>query len=183
MLYRYCPQCGEEFPVDEQKRFQKKQDKISCAACPFVFYNNPVPGVAALIKNNKGEYLLAKRRNEPFLGYWDCPGGFVDQGELPIDAVRRELREEIGAQNIQQIKLVDMILVDYRNEGREEEKSQALTLIYEVDLKDMQNLRPGDDVGEIKFFHPCSFPEKIAFPEQRRFLQRYMKEKCKGCSS
>ena len=31
-----------------------------------------------------------------FPGEWDIPGGHVDQGEDPIDALRREIHEETG---------------------------------------------------------------------------------------
>ena len=42
--------------------------------------------------------LLAARRNRPesLAGLWEFPGGKVEPGESEIDAVHRELREELG---------------------------------------------------------------------------------------
>lgn len=49
----------------------------------------------AIIFNNKGEVLLLKHRFRAGSG-WGLPGGFMEKDEQPIEALRRELREEIG---------------------------------------------------------------------------------------
>ena len=49
----------------------------------------------ALIFNDKQQILLLKHRFRAGTG-WGLPGGFLEKGEQPIDALRRELREEIG---------------------------------------------------------------------------------------
>lgn len=52
---------------------------------------------AALIRD--GRLLLAQRTRPPELaGLWELPGGKVEPGELPGDAVRRELLEELGVE-------------------------------------------------------------------------------------
>ena len=40
--------------------------------------------------------LLAKRGQEPAKGTWSLPGGAVELGEKVLDALKREIREEIG---------------------------------------------------------------------------------------
>lgn len=55
--------------------------------------------VAAVIRGQDGRYLLARRLPEAHLGgLWEFPGGGVEDGELPEEALARELREELGVE-------------------------------------------------------------------------------------
>jgi len=51
--------------------------------------------VAAIITNEKREVLLLEHVLRPASG-WGIPGGFMEYGEQPEEAIRRELREETG---------------------------------------------------------------------------------------
>lgn len=52
---------------------------------------------AAVIRD--GRLLLAQRTRPPELaGLWELPGGKIEPGETPADAVRRELGEELGVE-------------------------------------------------------------------------------------
>jgi A/G-specific adenine glycosylase len=51
----------------------------------------------ACLWNREGKILLQRRPREGFLGgLWELPGGKIERGETPEDALRRELREELG---------------------------------------------------------------------------------------
>ena len=53
--------------------------------------------VAAVIRAADGRVLLTKRPLGSHMGgLWEFPGGKVDAGEAPHDALARELREELG---------------------------------------------------------------------------------------
>ncbi|MDQ3416745.1 MAG: NUDIX domain-containing protein [Actinomycetota bacterium] len=51
------------------------------------------PGVSALIRDEAGRLLLERRADS---GDWSLPGGAVDPGEAPAQALVREVREETG---------------------------------------------------------------------------------------
>jgi 8-oxo-dGTP diphosphatase len=53
--------------------------------------------VAAVVSNQRGEFLLAQRPlGKVYAGYWEFPGGKVEPGEDAATALNRELHEELG---------------------------------------------------------------------------------------
>ena len=52
---------------------------------------------AAVIHDAAGRFLLAQRpAGKAYEGYWEFPGGKVEPGETGVEAMRRELHEELG---------------------------------------------------------------------------------------
>lgn len=57
----------------------------------------PIAVVAGVIIDAQGRVLLAQRPPGSHLaGTWEFPGGKIEPGEAPVDALARELREELG---------------------------------------------------------------------------------------
>ena len=56
-----------------------------------------VPVAVAVLQRRDGRVLLAQRlAGTPFPGYWEFPGGKLEPGESPRQALSRELHEELG---------------------------------------------------------------------------------------
>lgn len=54
--------------------------------------------VTAAVIEHEGRYLVTRRQRGVHLeGYWEFPGGKCEPGESLADCLRRELREELGA--------------------------------------------------------------------------------------
>lgn len=59
--------------------------------------NKVVEVAAAVLQKPDGSFLLARRPvGKIWAGYWEFPGGKLEQGESARDALVRELREELG---------------------------------------------------------------------------------------
>jgi 8-oxo-dGTP diphosphatase len=91
-VFRFCPVCGDELRLlaDGPDR-----GRAACQLGHFVHYDNPAVTAFALVERD-GRFLVLERGQEPYRGHWELPGGFVEAGERPADAVRREVFEETG---------------------------------------------------------------------------------------
>lgn len=87
--FKFCPKCGSH-------NIDTKPISINCEACGFVYFFNPVVGLAAFIENDKGEILLIERGKDPAKGKLAPPGGFADANERAESALTREVMEETG---------------------------------------------------------------------------------------
>ena len=52
--------------------------------------------VGILISPDKHLLLTSRPEGKPMAGYWEFPGGKLEQGETVENALRRELHEELG---------------------------------------------------------------------------------------
>ncbi len=101
--WRFCPRCGGTLTI--------AADHLACAACGGQYWANSIPGVQGILERD-GRVLLARRGREPRLGHWDLPGGFLAEGEEPLDGLRREFREETGLE-VEPIELYGIDIEPY----------------------------------------------------------------------
>ena len=94
--------------------------------------------VSALIEN-KGRYLLEKSIKTDFL---NMPGGRVHAGESTLDAIKRELKEELKLENVEPklIKISEQFFVF------DNTKYHELNFVYYVKLKNNNPLAQSDNI-------------------------------------
>jgi 8-oxo-dGTP diphosphatase len=54
--------------------------------------------VAALVREGTRVLMSRRRADQPMPGKWEFPGGKVEPGEAPTEALAREVREELGCE-------------------------------------------------------------------------------------
>ena len=159
----HCLACGGRLRTARiEGRWRRR-----CPRCGFVFYDNPVPAVVALVRGPRG-LLLARRGRPTYAGTWGLPGGFLEAGELPVQGLRRELREELGAS-----ATIAGLLGFYRDRYGPG-GFPVLTLVYGARLRGPAAAR--SDVAEVRWFAPEAIPwRSIAFPSIRQALRDHLK--------
>ena len=155
---RYCPFCGGPLCA----RRADGRDRLYCEAEGRFLYENPVPAATALVIDPGGRILLVRRSREPGLGEWALPGGFVENGESPAAAARRELEEETGIRG----DGAELIEVIYQES--EFYRTALLIIGYRFAVFEGEP-SAGDDADEVGFFAPAELPP-LAFESHRRLI-------------
>ena len=166
MIPKYCPQCAG--PLKARRLPDERLLQPICTRCGHVLWQNPKPTASGLITRQEKrpgpvEVLLARRARPPREGYWDCPGGFVDPDEHPEDALRRELREELGVRATIG-PLVGIYMDRYGEEGE-----STPNIYYHVPTI-AGPPTAASDVGTASWFRLDRLPTLLAFRNNRRAL-------------
>jgi NAD+ diphosphatase len=88
--HRFCGRCGS--PTEDVVGERAKR----CSACEHLAFPRLSPAVIVLVSRGR-DMLLARNRSFP-LPIYSALAGFVDPGESLEEAVRREVREEVGVE-------------------------------------------------------------------------------------
>jgi ADP-ribose pyrophosphatase YjhB (NUDIX family) len=153
--WRLCPRCGHELEP-------RVRGHLACPGCGSNYYANSAPAVEGLLERDR-KVLLARRDIEPHKGSWDVPGGFLEEGEEPLDGLRREFREETGIE-VEPVEWLGTHLEPYENYC-------VLGLTWLV--RGEGDPQAADDVAELRWFRPGELPEKMAFSHQDELLRRW----------
>jgi 8-oxo-dGTP diphosphatase len=160
---RYCSRCG----VALGERFVNGRTRPACQACGFVVYADPKVACAVLVEED-GRVLLVRRRHQPGRGLWCLPAGFVDAGEPPEHAARREAQEEAGVE-----VEIEALLGAYHY--TDDPRGAGILLVYRARRAAAGPLAAGDDADDAGFFAPGGLPP-ISHHTHRQALDEWARE-------
>lgn len=161
--YHYCPCCGT--PLARQVRHGR--ERPVCPVCRFVFWHNPVVGVAVLVL--RGEHIvLARRARGAYKGAWCIPCGYVEYDEDVRQAAQREFLEETGL--LVEVGEVYAVHSNFHNPA-----SHSVGIWFRGTVIG-GTLRPADDVDQVAYVSLQHLPDNLAFPTDRLVLAQLQRE-------
>ncbi|MCB0047824.1 MAG: NUDIX hydrolase [Caldilineaceae bacterium] len=169
----YCPRCATRL----ERRESYGRTRAVCPACKFVHFQDPKVAVIGLV-TWADRLLLVRRAVNPERGKWALPGGYMDAGEMPIPALRRELMEEVGL-TLAAEKLMTVLPMPPRPDATGALKSPGIVLAYRAAPApgaSVHELRPNDDVSAAAWFPPDGLPPDIAFDSTQMLLRKWRSE-------
>jgi len=159
---RFCQRCGGL--LTSIRRPDDSRPREICTICERVNYRNAKPCAGALVERD-GHLLLVRRAIEPYRGYWDIPGGFLEADEHPETGAAREVREETGLQ----VELTDLFGIYMGCYSYDDRGAACLNIYYSARVIGGAE-RPSDDAAELAWFSPDELPGTIAFDHANQVL-------------
>lgn len=124
-------------------------------------YKKPSVTTDIFIFDENFNFILIKRKNNPFKNCWALPGGFVDYGETVESAAIKEAKEETSMD----VKLKDLVNV-YSNPDRDS-RGHTINITYTA-KGDFNERKANDDAIDISIFSAAKLDEiKLAFDHNK----------------
>lgn len=124
-------------------------------------YKKPSVTADIFIFDDDLNFILIKRKNDPYKDYWALPGGFVEYGESVETAAVREAKEESSID----VELKDLVNV-YSKPDRDP-RGHTITVAYTA-KGDFNSRKADDDAKDIGIFSCENLGEiNIAFDHEK----------------
>ena len=163
--FLFCCRCGNDQLIAESPRC------FRCARCGFRHYINPVGAVVAILTDRAGDLLLLRRAHDPGKGRLGLPGGFVEPGETGEDALRREIREEVGLE-VPRLEYLVSLPNDYEYQAL---VTPVLDLVFTAQVASFAEARAVSEVEELAIVAPDRIDfSQLAFRSNAEALRRFV---------
>ena len=121
-------------------------------------------GVFGIIFSDQ-ERILCVRMNYASKN-WTMPGGKVEPGESPIDALKREVFEETGYR-VEPKQLIGVYAKLYNDD---------LVLCFEVQVLSREPWKPNHEISEMRYFARDELPAEMAYVVRTRIKDAFNHE-------
>jgi len=164
---KFCSNCGYE--ISFGKVAGDNMPRFHCKSCNTIHYQNPKV-VAGCLPIWKDKVLLCKRGIEPRKGFWNVPGGYLENGESVEEGAIREVWEEALAK----VEITSLHLL------------MSIPQINQVYMHFLANMESedfgvGEESLETQLFSEDEIPWKeIAFSSSYKTLKLYFEARKKG---
>ncbi|MDD2585893.1 MAG: NUDIX hydrolase [Syntrophomonadaceae bacterium] len=161
--FYYCPKCGGKLEYRKQANFLR----LTCISCSYIFYENPVVGVAAIVLNRDNKILLGQRNAGQYTGLWCIPCGYLEYNEDVYDGAKREFKEETNLD----IEIIKVYTVQSNFHDPERHTVGIWFLAKPITF----DIKARDDLQEVAYFDFSHLPP-LAFPTDRVVLDLLKQE-------
>ncbi|MFF7983950.1 NUDIX domain-containing protein [Streptomyces sp. NPDC007901] len=110
--------------------------------------------------------LLVERGQEPYLGHWALPGGFVLPKESAETAARRELAEETGLSNLPGLEGLHLEQLRTYSEPERDPRMRVVSVAFTALLPDPPEPHGGGDAAQARWL-PYDAAGPLAFDHDR----------------
>ncbi len=141
--------------------------------------------VCGLVMDNEGQFLLDQlviyKEND-----WNYPGGGIEEGETPEQALLREFKEELGTDNFEILKKSKevtrydwppfVIARRQKKEGKTYRGQEEMYFLvrFTGDKKEIK-IQP-EEIREVRWVKRSDLKEYLNFPDQYEIAERILKE-------
>ena len=165
-LFKYCPNCKNELALSD--------NNIHCNKCGFDYYLTPNPGVVVILINKNNQIYFAKRTREPNSGFFSLPGGFVSFHESSEEAIKREVKEELGI-DLENIEFFATCPDEYNFKGTKYNPLITFFISYtNLDFIDLSKAKD-KELKEGQFLNLNEIPfGRLSSPSQEIILKKFV---------
>lgn len=162
--FQFCPFCGDRLSERKSEGTIKKY----CRRDNWTYYPHVASATLAVI-TRPGKVLLVRRNKEPHRGMWTLPAGFLNYGELPEEALVREVKEETGL-IVKRCKILAI-----RNTAKDSREPGQLLFFYRTWVfpdGSFENLTDKDENSEVAWKSLTNLPP-IAWGPHRQAINDF----------
>ena len=126
-------------------------------------YKYPRPAVTAdclvITREAEPKVLLIQRGNQPFMGCWAFPGGFMDMDETTEQCAIRELEEETG------LKVSEVQQIGAYSKVDRDPRGRTISVAYLARVDAPVTVKGQDDAAKADWFSLSALPP-LAFDHE-----------------